>query len=386
MPLRATSRSGASRSRRRVSCHPNEVCRGWRRSWHRTLAGRPTPYDIRRRGLVAQRVCIDSEGGPPIGADNCLERYLGGVLGRGAALCEVRDEVGLGRNRQARMRVKHQPQHRRPGARCADDEGCGCRSPDSRRHPATTIPEWTKGRRYRRPPVGRSACRALTSSSGTRSTAEPSRLRGRSMPPNRLWSSSQPRGSLGGASSTWGAAPARTRLWWHSTAVGSWAWTSLRGRSSKPLPKPGPWASRFGFRLRTPSDWTALMRCSTLLSTAVRSKRSLTTTCARCTHRVWPMSFGPAGSSTSRASAIATRAIGDRDASAKPRSGRPLPGAGWSKTCKSVCAGGGWTLQGVAGSDSAGLGATTRNGWLVALHIPARIAPSVVVRACLSHL
>ena len=52
-----------------------------------------------------------------------------------------------------------------------------------------------------------------------------------------------------------------------------------------------------------------------------------------------------------------------------------------------VCApAAGRSLQGVVGSDSAGLGARTRNGWFVALHIPARIAPSVVVRACLPRL
>jgi SAM-dependent methyltransferase len=49
---------------------------------------------------------------------------------------------------------------------------------------------------------------------------------------------------------------------------------------------------------------------------------------------------GPAGSSTSLASVIGRRAIGGRVASAKPRSDRPLPGAGWSKSCESVCASG----------------------------------------------
>ncbi len=74
----------------------------------------------------AELLGIEVEVRPTAVLGEPLERHLRRHRHRLEHLDQIGKEVRLGRDRELRMRVEHQPQHRRAGAADADDERGGC--------------------------------------------------------------------------------------------------------------------------------------------------------------------------------------------------------------------------------------------------------------------
>jgi hypothetical protein len=78
-----------------------------------------------RREAALQLLRLEAEVAPLALGDDDLEQAIGGGLTSSARLDQLRDEVGLGRDRELRMGIEHQPQQRRAGAADPDYERGG---------------------------------------------------------------------------------------------------------------------------------------------------------------------------------------------------------------------------------------------------------------------